>query len=73
MAKLERPTIGDVASRARVAPTTVSRVLNGGYVSAEARVRVEKVIKALGYVPSPTARSLKYGRKGCIGVVVQSV
>jgi DNA-binding LacI/PurR family transcriptional regulator len=71
--KLGRPTIGDVASRARVAPTTVSRVLNGGYVSADVRTRVEKVIKALGYVPSPTARSLKYGRKGCIGVVVESV
>ena len=70
-AKLERPTIADVASRARVAPTTVSRVLNGGYVSADVRSRVEKVIKSLGYVPSPTARSLKYGRKGCIGVVVE--
>lgn len=71
--KLDRPTIGDVAAKARVAPTTVSRVLNGGYVSAEVRARVEKVIKTLGYVPSPTARSLKYGRKGCIGVVVESV
>jgi LacI family transcriptional regulator len=71
--KPERPTIGDVAAKARVAPTTVSRVLNGGYVSADVRARVEKVIKALGYVPSPTARSLKYGRKGCIGVVVESV
>jgi LacI family transcriptional regulator len=71
--KLERPTIADVASKARVAPTTVSRVLNGGYVSADVRARVEKVIKSLGYVPSPTARSLKYGRKGCIGVVVESV
>jgi LacI family transcriptional regulator len=71
--KLERPTIGDVASKARVAPTTVSRVLNGGYVSADVRARVEKVIKTLGYVPSPTARSLKYGRKGCLGVVVESV
>jgi DNA-binding LacI/PurR family transcriptional regulator len=71
--KLERPTIGDVAAKARVAPTTVSRVLNGGYVSADVRARVEKVIKTLGYVPSPTARSLKYGRKGCIGVVVECV
>jgi len=69
----QNPTIGDVAAKARVAPTTVSRVLNGGYVSADVRARVEKVIKTLGYVPSPTARSLKYGRKGCIGVVVESV
>ena len=68
-----RPTIGLVAARARVAPTTVSRVLNGGYVSAEARSRVERVIKELGYVPSPTARSLKYGRRGCIGVAAEYI
>jgi LacI family transcriptional regulator len=67
------PTISTVAARARVAPTTVSRVLNGGYVSTDVRSRVEKVIRDLGYVPSSTARSLKYGRKGCIGVVVESV
>lgn len=68
-----KPTISTVAERARVAPTTVSRVLNGGYVSADVRSRVQKVIRDLGYVPSSTARSLKYGRKGCIGVVVESV
>jgi LacI family transcriptional regulator len=48
-------------------------VLNGGYVSADVRARVERVIKELGYVPSPTARSLKYGRRGCVGVAVESV
>ncbi len=68
-----KPTIATVASKAKVAPMTVSRVLNGGYVSADVRARVERVIKELGYVPSPTARSLKYGRRGCIGVAVESV
>ncbi len=70
---VRKPTISTVAAKAKVAPMTVSRVLNGGYVSAEVRSRVEKVIKELGYVPSSTARSLKYGRKGCIGVAVESV
>src|SRR5688572_30395568 len=68
-----KPTIATVASKAKVAPMTVSRVLNGGYVSADVRARVERVIKELGYVPSPTARSLKYGRRGCIGVAAESV
>lgn len=68
-----KPTIATVATKAKVAPMTVSRVLNGGYVSADVRARVERVIKELGYVPSPTARSLKYGRRGCIGVAVESV
>jgi DNA-binding LacI/PurR family transcriptional regulator len=52
---------------------TVSRVLNGGYVSAEARARVVRAIKELDYVPSPAARSLRSGRRGCIGVSVESV
>jgi DNA-binding LacI/PurR family transcriptional regulator len=68
-----KPTILTVAAKARVAPTTISRVLNGGYVSAEVRSRVQSAIKSLGYVPSSTARSLKYGRKGCVGVAVESV
>lgn len=52
---------------------TVSRVINGGYASPEVRARVERAIKELGYAPSSTARSLRYGRRGCIGVAVESV
>jgi LacI family transcriptional regulator len=52
---------------------TVSRVINGGYASPEVRARVERAIKEVGYTPSSTARSLRYGRKGCIGVMVESV
>jgi LacI family transcriptional regulator len=68
-----KPNIGTVAAKAKVAPMTVSRVLNGGYASAAVRARVEHAIKELRYVPSATARSLKYGRKGCIGIAVESV
>jgi LacI family transcriptional regulator len=67
-----KTTIVEVAERARVAFSTVSRVLNGGYASAEVRVRVEQAAKDLGYTPSSIARNLKMGRQGCIGVVVQS-
>jgi len=65
-----RTTIVEVAGRARVAFSTVSRVMNGGYASPEVRLRVEQAAKDLGYTPSAIARNLKMGRQGCIGVVV---
>lgn len=67
-----KPTIAQVAERAHVAASTVSRVLNGGYASAAVRARVEQVISELGYTPSLTARNLKMGRTGIIGVVVET-
>jgi LacI family transcriptional regulator len=67
-----KATIVEVAERANVAFSTVSRVLNGGYASADARQRVEKAARELGYSPSPAARNLKMGRQGSIGVVVES-
>lgn len=67
-----RATIAEVAKKARVAVSTVSRVLNGGYVSAEAKLLVESAIGELGYTPSRTARNLKMGKAGCIGVVVET-
>ena len=67
-----RSTIIEVAARANVAFSTVSRVLNGGYASPEVRARVEQAARELNYTPSPIARNLKTGRQGCIGVVVES-
>ncbi len=69
----KKPTIATVAAKAKVAPMTVSRVLNRGYVSAKLQARVQRAILELGYVPSSTARSLKSGRTGSIGVAVESV
>lgn len=68
----ERATIGAVAKRAQVAASTVSRVLNGGYASPEARERVERAVKELGFAPSPAAKSLRLGRAGSIGVIVET-
>jgi DNA-binding LacI/PurR family transcriptional regulator len=64
-------TIRDVASAARVAPSTVSRALNGStLVSPGTRDRVEQAAARLGYEPSRAARSLVTGRTGTIGLIV---
>jgi LacI family transcriptional regulator, galactose operon repressor len=71
--KPAKPNISAVARGAGVAISTVSRYLNGHYVSADARARIGKVIEELGYKRSSTARNLSLGRRGCIGVVVDSI
>ena len=53
------PTIRDVAKRAGVATTTVSRVINGAkYVRKDVREAVLKTMKELEYAPNTAARSL---------------
>lgn len=65
-----RITIRDVARRAGVSAMTVSRVLNRQpRVSEEARLRVEKAVAELGYVPPAAARRTAK----TIGVVVPDI
>ena len=67
-------TIADVAAKAGVSKTTVSRVLNGkGELDASTQERVRRVIEELGYVPSARAVSLARGRTGVIGMLVPSL
>jgi DNA-binding LacI/PurR family transcriptional regulator len=68
----KKPTIATVAEQAGVAVSTVSRYLNGHYVSAPVQARLSEVIASLGYSRSWTARNLSLGRRGCIAVVVDS-
>jgi LacI family transcriptional regulator len=68
----KKPTIATVAAEAGVAVSTVSRYLNGHYVSRPVRARLSDVIETLGYSRSWTARNLSLGRKGCIGVAIDS-
>lgn len=68
----KKPTIATVAAHAGVAVSTVSRYLNGRDVSRPVQARLSEVIAALGYSRSWTARNLSLGRKGCIGVAVDS-
>ena len=67
-------TIKEIAERARVSRTTVSRVLNNsGYVSEEAKKRVMKVIEETGYVPSENAKSLRTKKTKVIGVILPKI
>ena len=68
-----KPNIAAVAQRAGVAVSTVSRYLNGHYVSAQTKARIGEVIAELGYKRSATARNLSLGRRGSIGVVVDRI
>jgi DNA-binding LacI/PurR family transcriptional regulator len=70
--KAERslPLMTDVARAARVAPVTVSRVLNGHpSVRAETRERVLAAVEQLGYRRNSAARTLATSRSETIGVV----
>lgn len=68
-----RLSIYDVAQRAQVSKSTVSRVLRGGYVSEETKERVIHAMQELGYAPSAAARHLSLGRTGCIGFLAPSL
>jgi len=64
-------TIHDVARRARVSVTTVSRALTQpDLLRSTTRERVLRAAKALAYHPNRAARSLITGKTGNIGIVV---
>ncbi|PAZ10873.1 LacI family transcriptional regulator [Streptomyces sp. SA15] len=65
-----RPTLEDVARRAGVSKSTVSRVINAEpRVRAEVVDRVREVIAELGYVPNQAARQLVTHRTNAVAVV----
>jgi LacI family transcriptional regulator len=74
MKKSSHPTLTQVARKAGVGTTTVSRVINGGdRVSPATLARVLGVIEALGYTPNQAARTLKGHRTKTIGLVIPSI
>ena len=63
-------TLKDVAQRAGVSTSAVSRAFtDGASVSHNMRERVEKAAKELGYTPNALASSLTTGRTRLIGLV----
>jgi DNA-binding LacI/PurR family transcriptional regulator len=68
-------TISDVAKKANVSRSTVSRVLNNQthHVCEETRRAVLQAAKDLGYKPNSIARSLKTKKSHCIGVVTDDI
>ena len=63
-------TIKDVARMAGVAPSTISKYMNGGNVRKENLEAIEEAIAALDYRANPFARSLKTGHNRSIGVLI---
>jgi LacI family transcriptional regulator len=59
---------------AGVSTATVNRVLkNNGYVSADARSKVEDVVKRTGYRPNIVARGLRTNKSFTIGLLITSL
>jgi LacI family kdg operon repressor len=71
----EKVTISDVAAKAKVSKTTLSRYLNGEFerMSVETKERIRQVIEALNYKPNPQARGLKNKKSYLIGLVVADI
>lgn len=66
-------TIKDVAARAGVSISTVSRVLNAkGLVAPEKEIRVLEAVEELQFVPNAVAQSLRSKRTKMIGLLVGS-
>lgn len=69
-------TIKDVATLAGVAPSVVSRLLNGDAtlrVRPETRDRIHDAVARLRYTPNVAARSLRAGRSGAIAMALHDV
>jgi LacI family transcriptional regulator len=69
-------TIKEVAKRAGVDPSTVSRVINNDpklSVREETRLRVLATIRELGYQPNSIARNLRLNTSGAIGMLVPDI
>lgn len=65
------PTVKDVAKKAHVSPSTVSRVINDHpSISEETKRKVRKVMDQMGYFPNATARNLGKQRANSLGVIL---
>lgn len=70
------PSLTDVARKAKVNISTVSRVLNGtGKIGEDTRGRVLKVMRELGYKPNRVARRLRTqeGTSHLLGLVIPNI
>lgn len=67
-------TVKDIAKKAGVSHSTVSRALRSNpLISEETKQRIQKIAVELGYLPSAAARTLKTNRSHVLGVVLTSI
>lgn len=73
-AQEKKATVYDIARRAGVSASTVSRILNGSAkVAADKRQAVEDAIQELNFRPNLMAQYLKTGQSMTLGVLTQHV
>src|SRR5699024_4227677 len=66
--------IYEIAKKANVSPSTVSRVLNNKpNISAETYAKVMNVLADTGYSPNAIARGLALNSMNMIGIVVDDI
>ncbi len=64
-------SIKDIAEKANVSPSTVSRALNDHpRISTDTKAQIQDLAKTMGYVPSDLARSLVAQRSTTIGLAI---
>ena len=66
-------TIKDVARKAGVSPSTISKYMNGGNVREENVVAIRAAIAELDYRVNPFARSLKTQRSRSVGILLPDI
>ena len=67
-------TIKDVAVKAGVSISTVSRVINNpDAVTLQKRIHVQNIIREMGYTPNAAAREMVIGTSHMVGVLVQDI
>jgi len=67
-------SIYDIAKRAKVSPSTVSRALDDHpYIRAETKKRIQELAKEMDYIPSTVAKSLAANKTWTIGMVLAAI
>lgn len=67
-------TIKDIAERAGLSPSTVSRALSDNpIIKEETRKRVKRLAEQMGYERNELARGLKKGSIGAVGLIVPDI
>lgn len=64
-------TLKDVASKANVNISTVSRALNNtSYVHPDTKAKILAAARELGYTPNPVAQALRQGKRNTLGLMI---
>ena len=70
----ESVTIADIAKKANVSVTTVSRVINGSdNVKEDTKKKIMQIIEEYNYSPNAFARGLMRKKSNTVGLIIQSI